>query len=91
MCHLLLLDRSGEDFRKEVRAWRVGKGVRDKDSRRGAMVVIFCFDSASTGLQSIPGEGQARLTCLNTRTKASFKGKWQHLLKALPITRGREN
>lgn len=37
------------------------------------------FDSASTGLQSLPGEGQARLTWLNTRTKASFKGTWQHL------------
>lgn len=40
MRHLLLLDRSGEDFRKEVSAWRVGMGVRDKDSRRGAMVVM---------------------------------------------------
>lgn len=58
MCHLLLLDRSGEDFRKEVRARRLGMGVRDKDSRGGATVMIFCFDSASTGLQSIPGEGR---------------------------------
>lgn len=67
LCHLLLLDRRGEDFRKEVRAWKRmdmggwGVGVCVCETRTvggwgGGLMV--CLDSASTGLQSSAGEEQ---------------------------------
>lgn len=43
MCHLLLLDRSGEDFRKEVRAWRVGMGGARQGQPKGCDGGDFLF------------------------------------------------